>query len=187
MLRGGKGNDILVGGTEQGSLPNSDTMFGDDGNDVALWRGGDGSEAFDGGPGKADALIFGNIDRDENNIPIISAGTERGTVSVGQSSLVGKARQRPDLVRQVVDNVRREGLAATVEKVRTPGIRRAIAAFQSACAHWPHQPVRGVVLEVPVDEPSLMLSVRRLATRSWSSARTRPLNDERPASTNDRT
>jgi predicted dehydrogenase/threonine dehydrogenase-like Zn-dependent dehydrogenase len=50
---------------------------------------------------------------------LISAGTERGTVSVGQSSLVGKARQRPDLVRQVVDNVRREGLAATVTKVRT--------------------------------------------------------------------
>jgi predicted dehydrogenase/threonine dehydrogenase-like Zn-dependent dehydrogenase len=50
---------------------------------------------------------------------LISAGTERGTVSVGQSSLVGKARQRPDLVRQVVDNVRREGLAATMQKVRT--------------------------------------------------------------------
>jgi predicted dehydrogenase/threonine dehydrogenase-like Zn-dependent dehydrogenase len=50
---------------------------------------------------------------------LISAGTERGTVSVGQSSLVGKARKRPDLVRQVIDNVRREGVAATVAKVRT--------------------------------------------------------------------
>ena len=50
---------------------------------------------------------------------LISAGTERGAVSVGQSSLIGKARQRPDLVRQVVDNVQREGLAATVAKVRT--------------------------------------------------------------------
>src|SRR6185369_185926 len=50
---------------------------------------------------------------------LISAGTERGTVEVGQSSLVGKARKRPDLVRQVVDNVRREGVAATFAKVRT--------------------------------------------------------------------
>ncbi len=50
---------------------------------------------------------------------LISAGTERGTVSVGQSSLLGKARQRPDLVKQVVDNVRKEGLGATVLKVRT--------------------------------------------------------------------
>lgn len=50
---------------------------------------------------------------------LISAGTERGTVSVGQSSLVGKARQRPDLVKQVIDNVRREGVAATMQKVKT--------------------------------------------------------------------
>jgi polar amino acid transport system substrate-binding protein len=50
---------------------------------------------------------------------VISAGTERGTVSVGQSSLVGKARQRPDLVKQVVANVRREGIAATMQKVKT--------------------------------------------------------------------
>ena len=50
---------------------------------------------------------------------LISAGTERGTVSVGQSSLLGKARQRPDLVKQVIDNVRKEGLGATVLKVRT--------------------------------------------------------------------
>lgn len=50
---------------------------------------------------------------------LISSGTERGTVSVGQSSIVGKARQRPDLVKQVIDNVRREGVAATMQKVRT--------------------------------------------------------------------
>ncbi len=50
---------------------------------------------------------------------LISAGTERGTVSVGKSTLVGKARQRPDLVKQVIDNVRREGIASTMQKVRT--------------------------------------------------------------------
>jgi hypothetical protein len=77
VLLGGKGNDILIGGTEQGVTPNSDTMIGGDGNDIALWRAGDGSEAFIGGHGKADALIFGNIDRDANNIPIISPTTGR--------------------------------------------------------------------------------------------------------------
>jgi hypothetical protein len=76
-MLGGKGNDVLVGGTEQGAPPNSDAMIGDDGNDIALWRGGDGSEAFVGGKGKADALIFGNIDRDASNIPIISPTTGR--------------------------------------------------------------------------------------------------------------
>jgi len=77
VLLGGSGDDILVGGTEQFVTPNSDTMVGGDGNDIALWRGGDGSEAFIGGRGKADTLIFGNIDRDADNIPIISATTGR--------------------------------------------------------------------------------------------------------------
>ncbi len=77
VLLGGTGNDVLVGGTEQGVAPNSDIMFGGNGNDVALWRAGDGSEAFDGGRGAADALIFGNIDRDANNLPVISTTTGR--------------------------------------------------------------------------------------------------------------
>ena len=77
VMLGGSGDDILVGGTEQFVTPNSDMMVGGDGNDIALWRGGDGSEAFIGGRGKADTLIFGNIDRDADNIPIISATTGR--------------------------------------------------------------------------------------------------------------
>src|SRR5688572_16709285 len=48
---------------------------------------------------------------------LISAGTERSTVATAQSSLVGKARQRPDLVKQVLDTLRREGLRNTYEKV----------------------------------------------------------------------
>lgn len=55
----------------------------------------------------------------ENKFSLISAGTERGTVSVGQAGLLGKARKRPDLVKQVVQNVKKEGLKATYQKVRT--------------------------------------------------------------------
>ncbi len=76
VMDGGSGNDVLVGGTEQATTPNSDTMIGGDGSDVALWRGGDGSEAFLGGRG-VDALIFGNIDKDASNVPILSAVTGR--------------------------------------------------------------------------------------------------------------
>jgi hypothetical protein len=75
-IRGGKGNDVIIGGTEQGSQPNSDIMFGDDGHDVSLWRAGDGSDAFIGGRG-IDAQVFGNIDRDASNIPIIGPATGR--------------------------------------------------------------------------------------------------------------
>ncbi len=54
-----------------------------------------------------------------NEFSLISAGTERSTVKVAKANLVGKARQRPDLVAQVLQNVKKEGLRATYEKVRT--------------------------------------------------------------------
>lgn len=49
---------------------------------------------------------------------LISPGTERTIVETAQSSLIGKARERPDLVRQVVDSFKREGLRSTYEKVK---------------------------------------------------------------------
>ena len=55
----------------------------------------------------------------ENKFSLISSGTERGTVKVAQASLLGKAKQRPDLVAQVLQNIKREGLAATFKKVQT--------------------------------------------------------------------
>ena len=55
----------------------------------------------------------------ENEYSLISAGTERSTVKVAQSNLLGKAKQRPDLVAQVVQNIKKEGIAATLNKVKT--------------------------------------------------------------------
>jgi polar amino acid transport system substrate-binding protein len=55
----------------------------------------------------------------ENKFSLISAGTERGTVKVAKASLIGKAKQRPDLVAQVLQNMKKEGIKATLEKVRT--------------------------------------------------------------------
>ena len=46
---------------------------------------------------------------------LVSAGTERMVVEFAEKSLVGKARSRPDLVRQVVDKARREGVLTTVD------------------------------------------------------------------------
>ena len=50
---------------------------------------------------------------------LISAGTERTSVSTAQASTLQKIRTRPDLVRQVIDMARREGWWNTYEKVRT--------------------------------------------------------------------
>ncbi len=75
-MRGGAGSDVLIGGTEQGTQPNSDIVYGDDGEDVNIWRGGDGSDAFIGGRG-TDALLMGAIDRDLLNVPVIVPATGR--------------------------------------------------------------------------------------------------------------
>lgn len=46
---------------------------------------------------------------------LVSAGTERMVVEFAEKSLVNKARSRPDLVRQVLDKAKREGLLATAQ------------------------------------------------------------------------
>ena len=46
---------------------------------------------------------------------LVSAGTERMVVEFAEKSLVGKARSRPDLVKQVIDKARREGLVSTMQ------------------------------------------------------------------------
>lgn len=48
-------------------------------------------------------------------VSLVSAGTERMVVEFAGKSLLGKARSRPDLVRQVIDKARREGLFSTLE------------------------------------------------------------------------
>jgi len=48
---------------------------------------------------------------------LVSAGTERSVVEFASRSMLGKARSRPDLVRQVLDKARREGLLSTGEAV----------------------------------------------------------------------
>lgn len=57
-------------------------------------------------PGEGQALV-------KTEASLVSAGTERMVVEFSEKSLVGKARSRPDLVKQVVDKARREGLVST--------------------------------------------------------------------------
>ena len=52
-----------------------------------------------------------------NLASLISAGTEKMVIDFAGKSMLGKARERPDLVRQVLDKVKKEGLAPTVQTV----------------------------------------------------------------------
>src|SRR4051812_21480604 len=49
---------------------------------------------------------------------IVSTGTERAVTGLAQSSLLAKARARPDLVRQVVRKARADGVGAAARAVR---------------------------------------------------------------------
>lgn len=54
----------------------------------------------------------------DNVASLISAGTEKMAIDLARRSLAGKARERPDLVRQVLQKLRRDGLASTFQTVR---------------------------------------------------------------------
>lgn len=49
---------------------------------------------------------------------LISAGTERMLLDFGKAGWIDKARQQPDQVRKVLEKVRTDGLAATLESVQ---------------------------------------------------------------------
>lgn len=52
-----------------------------------------------------------------NAASLISAGTEKTITDFAGKSMLGKARERPDLVRQVVDRVKKDGIGPTVQTV----------------------------------------------------------------------
>src|ERR1700686_4787090 len=49
---------------------------------------------------------------------LVSAGTERASAEFAAKSLIQKAKARPDLVRDVLNKVRRDGLLSAVSVVR---------------------------------------------------------------------
>ena len=53
-----------------------------------------------------------------NHYSLISAGTERATLSFARQGLLGKARSRPDLVRDVIAKARTEGFIPTYRAVK---------------------------------------------------------------------
>jgi len=52
-----------------------------------------------------------------NHFSLISAGTERSTVRVGQKGLAGKALERPDLTKRVFNQIQKNGVIPTIKTV----------------------------------------------------------------------
>ena len=50
---------------------------------------------------------------------VVSAGTERASAQFARKSLLQKARSRPDLVREVIGKVQRDGIFSAIQAVRS--------------------------------------------------------------------
>lgn len=55
----------------------------------------------------------------QTTVSLVSAGTEKMLVDFAKKSMLAKAKDRPDLVKQVVDKMKKEGIKNTLEKVFT--------------------------------------------------------------------
>ncbi|HEV8413710.1 MAG TPA: bi-domain-containing oxidoreductase [Bryobacteraceae bacterium] len=69
---------------------------------------------------------------------LVSAGTERMLLDFGRASWLGKARQQPEKVRQVMEKMRTDGLMATIESVQAKLDQPVALGYSNA----------GVVLDV---------------------------------------
>lgn len=54
-----------------------------------------------------------------STVSLISAGTERMLVEFGQANFIQKARKQPDKVKMVLDKVKTDGLATTIDAVKS--------------------------------------------------------------------
>src|SRR6202035_3892725 len=78
---------------------------------------------------------------------LVSAGTERASAEFARKSLLQKARSRPDLVREVIGKVQRDGVFSAMQAVRSrldqpqsPGYSSAgtiIAVDEGITDLWP--------------------------------------------------
>jgi len=55
----------------------------------------------------------------QTTVSLVSAGTEKMLVDFAKKSMLSKAKDRPDLVKQVIDKMKKEGVMNTLEKVFT--------------------------------------------------------------------
>jgi len=67
-----------------------------------------------------------------NEFSVISTGTERSRVELSGKSLIGKARERPDLVREVISRARRDGVRATRRAVQHQLSGETVVGYSSA-------------------------------------------------------
>ena len=112
-----------------------------------------------------------------NAASVVSAGTEKSVMDLAKKSLIGKARERPDHVRRVVQKMRQEGVFETIRQVQA---KLSEPSFAVVAAHLNWLVLRGsyaeraVIFNVDDLFGPLVRALKALA---------RTLTDARPAVT----
>src|SRR5215471_9481821 len=65
---------------------------------------------------------------------VVSAGTERASTEFARKSLIDKARSRPDLVRDVISKLRRDGIFSALQAVRSRLDQPQVPGYSNAGA-----------------------------------------------------
>lgn len=55
----------------------------------------------------------------ENEYSLISAGTEKTSIINAQGSLIERAKKQPDQVKLVLDTIKKQGIASTIERIKS--------------------------------------------------------------------
>lgn len=87
ILEGGSGNDVILGGVEHFNPSNRDRAFGGRGNDIFIWKPGDGSDTWNGGKGH-DVIILGLVGEevDDENVFIVNKDQKTAKLAIDPDS-----------------------------------------------------------------------------------------------------
>ncbi len=69
----------------------------------------------------------------QNHFSLVSAGTEGSTVSTARKGLIGKAKERPQQVKQVIDTLKQQGPQQTYRAVM-----KKLDSYSPLCAKNSH-------------------------------------------------
>lgn len=87
VLVGSLGNDVILGGVEHFNPLNRDRAYGGLGNDIFIWKPGDGSDSWNGGRGH-DVVILGLVGEvvDGENIFAVSKDKKTAKIAIDSKS-----------------------------------------------------------------------------------------------------
>lgn len=119
ILATGYGNDVILGGTEHFNPSNRDRAFGGFGHDIFIWKPGDGSDFWHGGPG-LDVVIFGVVGEvvDGETVFAVSKDKKAGEVAIDPATSLPR-----------VDVTNSPGFCEIIDASSSPEARDELAAL----------------------------------------------------------